>query len=243
MAHPPVRHEFAQQLKMYALAASAAGVSLLAAQTQAEVVYTPAHERIVPNHTYPLDLNNDGIIDFKFHASFTCTSFCEYIVGALTLEPQQKNEGEGAFFQRYGQTFAYALSAGAVIGPKAKFLAGNLLMASGSNDEGPGNCWGLWVNKRNHYLGLAFKLNKQVHFGWARLTEVCLKNGENGALLTGYAYETVANRPIVAGATPIPANEGDSLPISPTSPQPLPASLGTLAIGVQGISLWRRPSD
>ena len=55
-----------QQLNLYALAAGAAGVSLLAfAQpSEAKIVYTPAHKVIGTNGLYPLDLNRDGTIDF-----------------------------------------------------------------------------------------------------------------------------------------------------------------------------------
>jgi hypothetical protein len=54
------------QLNMYALAATAAGVSLLAlAQpSEAKIVYTPANVRLHLGKPYSLDLNHDGIVDF-----------------------------------------------------------------------------------------------------------------------------------------------------------------------------------
>src|SRR5271169_4356752 len=53
-------------LNMYALTASAAGVSLLAlAQpSEARIVYTKTHQVIGRNGVYPIDLNQDGVIDF-----------------------------------------------------------------------------------------------------------------------------------------------------------------------------------
>jgi hypothetical protein len=63
------------RLNSYALAAGAAGVSLLAlAQpADAEVVYTPANVTVSRNGSYKLDLNNDGIVDFFIveHAEFS----------------------------------------------------------------------------------------------------------------------------------------------------------------------------
>jgi hypothetical protein len=56
-----------QQLNMYALAASAAGVSLLALAQPAEgrIVYTPANIKITENGgLISFDLNHDGIPDF-----------------------------------------------------------------------------------------------------------------------------------------------------------------------------------
>jgi len=48
---------------MYALAASAAGVSLLALaqSSEAKVAYTKVHQVIGTNGIYSLDLNHDGI--------------------------------------------------------------------------------------------------------------------------------------------------------------------------------------
>lgn len=60
------------QLNMYALAASAAGVAVLALapSSEAKVVYTKVHHWLYPpNSHYRLDLNHDGITDFVFQIS------------------------------------------------------------------------------------------------------------------------------------------------------------------------------
>jgi hypothetical protein len=51
---------------MYALAASAAGVGILALGqvAEAKIVYTPANVSINPQVPYKLDLNHHGIADF-----------------------------------------------------------------------------------------------------------------------------------------------------------------------------------
>jgi hypothetical protein len=56
-----------QQLNLYALAASATGVGMLALAQSAEgtIIYTPAHIKLTPNHNFRLDLNHDGIKDFE----------------------------------------------------------------------------------------------------------------------------------------------------------------------------------
>ena len=58
----PLNHRLSQ----YALAASAAGVGVLALAQPAEarIVYTPAHRYIRLNHPLGIDLNRDGIVDF-----------------------------------------------------------------------------------------------------------------------------------------------------------------------------------
>ena len=56
-----------RQLNMYALAAGAAGVSLLAfpQPAQARIVYTKAHHVIGLGGHYDLNLNHDGKTDFR----------------------------------------------------------------------------------------------------------------------------------------------------------------------------------
>ena len=57
-----------QQLNMYAVMASAAGVGMLALSQPAEakIVYSPAHRLIESGQTVSLDLNHDGKADFSF---------------------------------------------------------------------------------------------------------------------------------------------------------------------------------
>jgi hypothetical protein len=54
------------QLHKYALAASAAGVGILALvqPAEAKIIYTPAHRTIPSGGHYQLDLNHDGVTDF-----------------------------------------------------------------------------------------------------------------------------------------------------------------------------------
>jgi hypothetical protein len=63
------------------------------------------------------------------------------------------------------------------------------------------------------------------------------------ATITGYAYETIPNKAILAGQTK-GTDEENSLvqpnPISRTAPARAPASLGALALGAPGLSIWRR---
>ncbi len=244
-----LRDSLHQHLYMYALAASAAGVSVLAMVQpgEAEIIYTPVYN-ITPNHTFHLDLNGDGTTDFKIHDSFTCTSFCEVIAGAITVKPAQAgNEVWG--YAAGSHSFASALPAGVLIGSTGKFSPNNKVMASGGYDAGTttvGFCAGPWKNQKNRYLGLKFMISGEVHFGWARLSETCGKNGENNALLTGYAYETVPNQGIIAGRTKGKADDGEIGSVAPpplSSPAPAPATLGLLAKGAPGRCIWRRNED
>jgi hypothetical protein len=202
------------QLNMYALAASAAGVSVLALPQPAEckIIYTHAHKTIVTNERYNLDLNHDGVADFIV-SNVLVAPFGSLLVCAanargtcLYAHSQQKNEIWGKPNQH--RNWAYALAAGVKVEPNPRrFLPKNSYMAGFSCD--PSGCThpsdnGPWKgNVRGRYLGLKFIIGGQVHYGWARLN-VSYKTGSNGgkylqATLTGYAYETIANKPIIAG--------------------------------------------
>jgi hypothetical protein len=97
---------------------------------------------------------------------------------------------------------------------------------------------GPWKNSVNRFLGLKFLINGEIHYGWARLTVLADKNRELvSAKLTGYAYETVANRPIVAGQT---SGTVEGASVTPTPIEHPQVQLGLLALGSGGLDAWRR---
>lgn len=110
---------------------------------------------------------------------------------------------------------------------------------------------GNWVVRGgvDGYLGLEFKIHGKDHYGWAHV-KTGLTIGHYSwfsAGLTGYAYETVAGKAIKAGQTHDAVAEWDeegvgtgASVVSPISDAPQPASLGMLALGPQGVPLWRR---
>src|SRR5208283_1243900 len=106
-----------QRLNMYALAAGAAGVSLLAlAQpSEAKVVYTKAHQVIGQNGVYNLDLNHDGTIDFLIQQCCGEGSSSIRSNGLLAKEALG-NAVQGSVANSH--KFAAALKTGARIGPK-----------------------------------------------------------------------------------------------------------------------------
>jgi len=235
-----------QQLNVYALAATAAGASLFVIpQTlRAEVVFTPAHVTLT-NGPLAIDLNHDGIADFTLSNKSIGAGCCQYtrsltVTGAFVGSSQ--NSAEGIALD------ASALGAGAVIGPRDLFLAAPLKMAVAFNDSNSFfHIFGQFANKENRFLGFRFVIHGENHYGWAALSVV--KAGFSGskpvisASLNGYAYETVANRPIVAGVTRnLAASLEDPSGVSSDVPMPQPATLGLLALGAPGLAIWRKQS-
>jgi hypothetical protein len=213
-----------QRLNSYAVAASAAGVGVLALVQPAEgkIVYHHAHHQIRPNRSYKLDLNHDGIADFIFKNLYGSQSG-----GALSLNVPfvWKNEAVWATAAGYA---ASALPAGIQVGSKARFgYASSDQMAAEVSHSGHLTSFGPWCGAKNRYLGLKFPIGNGKHFAWARLSVVCRRAGVF-ATLTGYAYETIPNKPIITGKTHGP----DVITLEP-------ASLGHLARGASSIPAWR----
>jgi hypothetical protein len=231
---------FLKKLNSYALAASAAGVGLLALAhpAEGEIIYTKANTKILPKSTFQLDLNNDGTADFELKDIHSHSFFTTW--GRLSVIPaQQGNQVWGHTYAHF-QDFASAFYAGVKIGPKGQFLPGSGLMAASTFNGGhayPGSasCTAPWANVSNRYLGFKFEISGEVHFGWARLNVAC-HNYEVAAVLTGYAYETVANRPILTGQTKGQDGEesASGQDRQPDSESVQPGSLGRLAQGAAG---------
>jgi len=232
---------------MYALAASAAGVGMLtlAQPAEAKIVYTPTHVRIGDHLLVDVDLNHDGKKDFTIGES-TWTTYMGMQVAMLSVIGDQTGNGIAAHFG-FGYAAASALAAAVRVGPKITTLAGPQVMAYeylvGGREP---QCRGPWDNVRRRYLGLKFVIKGKTHFGWARLNveakcSLPLK-GQVTAVLTGYAYETIPGKGIVAGATKGPDDSiGEQLDTAVlAAPEPEPASLGLFAQGAAGLVAWRR---
>jgi len=217
------------QLNQYALAASAAGVGLLALAQPAEakIVYTKAHTVIHGlNDCVSLDLNHDGIVDFRLEVRrmrypFTGQELAAYPPGASPTSNTVR--------RTYKRGWAAAYRAGVRIGPNGpharplKSIYNGALMefaCPASTCPGTHKSTGNWLDVRNRYLGLAFVIKGKIHYGWARLNASIGRSYGIRGLLTGYAYETVPNKAIITGKT-----EGPDVVTVP------PGSLGRLAQG------------
>lgn len=246
-------HLLDQRLRMYSLAASAASMSVaaLTCPANAEIVFTPAQAKLTHTSQFPIDFNHDGVIDFLiinqslYKTGISC-SFC----GQNLNVRGNGNLGEevvGKKFRLSGE--AAALPAGAIVGSPDQFVnarGADVLMASGFNsDNSFFNIYGEFSNTRNRFLGVKFEINGEVHYGWIRFAVVTV--GIRGsvpfltAVVNGYAYETVPNHPIVAGAR----SGSDTIGKNQTGSRSLAAptraaTLGLLAMGSPALSVWRR---
>lgn len=229
-----------KRLAMYAAAAGAAGVSMLAlaSPAQAEIVYTPAHIRVPQNGDFvPIDFSHDGVAEFSFwirsYADFGPTYVDLFIYG---------NHGLGAV-ETTGAAPTARLASGAVISSAQRFIRPPLVFGAtlmqleeyysqhGKNSF----CEGNWKQpETDRYLGVKIFISGQAHFGWIRLSAGCQTGkGSAGvnAIITGYAYNTEPGQPILAGQQN--TETGDSQMSRDRG------TLGQLALGAQGVDLWR----
>jgi hypothetical protein len=240
-----------RQVGQYALAAAVAGVSVLALAdpAAAEVVVTrktipiPVGSAATPEPV-AVSLANNGVHDLSLTLSQGSFGF------GRTLLVNTPNKNNGVTIGGSFDPYARALMRGAKIGPNAdSFLYAGLVEFSATS-QGVKYCKGYWGsnlthfigcgNPKNKYLGVSFLLDGQTHFGWVRLT-VTTNADLNGpaltATITGYAYETVPNKPILAGTA---GNATAEVRVSREIQNQDGASLGMLALGADGLALWRR---
>jgi hypothetical protein len=223
---------FHHQLGRYAAAASAAGVGVLAVAhpAEAKIVFTRAHVKITPNHKYFFDLNHDGIKDFELddnaHGSSAFVEIHALQTGnALAQAKTDCNPSVGVA----------ALNAGVLIG-KGQVFYGSLYCMAQKISEGSFGSWAFGV--KNRFLGFQFVIQGKKHFGWARLS---ISESPYVVELNGYAYETIPNKPIIAGKTNGPDQGSIEAPNrSLAVPGSQTATLGMLAQGAPALSIWRR---
>ena len=202
------------------------------------------------NGIHPLDLNHDGIIDFVIQQHGSGSSFNRLLANGAFGNAVEGSVG------KYNFTFGSALKKGATVGPGQRFVssshaAGEIMAGFSCTESGRCPWSGQWVNVTSRYLGLRFQIDGKIHYGWARLS-VQTEGSKITATLTGYAYET-----IVIGNPRWPNKRGgdESSSLGPPGSAPDSAaaavepiahptrrqSLGSLAAGAPGVTLWRQP--
>lgn len=239
------------QLAQYSLAAAVAGVGMLALAPPAagEVVVT---RKTIPIPLSPdgvrgpvkLSLANNGMDDFSFELfSSNVNSARERILTLDGATPRDRVIAMGDL-----NSYAAALQPGRKIGGTYGNLGSRLLVEASVSVGSSRYFQGFWGgNLKDQFLGVRFLIGGKPHYGWIRLTvttDTKLHGPVIAAKITGYAYETVANKPILAGA----GAETAVVTAKPTAEVHVPqhsrnqggTSLGMLALGADGLSLWRR---
>jgi hypothetical protein len=229
-----------RRLASYAAAAGGA-VALLGISdpADAKIVYTRVSVNLTAAESTEYVLRPDRIHPALTLSFKLCSSRCVH------LQATGKNGGEiigeSANFPSLGYP-ATLLTAGQQIGKngsfrdKATFAAENIVYYGESS-------YGNFFSVTNGYFGFEFSIDGQTHYGWGRMTTSSPDGPDSiSAKLTGFAYETIPNRRILAGqeqgSYAEPGAEGDG----PTA-QAGRSALGAIALGAAGVPVWRREED
>jgi hypothetical protein len=244
-----------RNLSAYALAAGSAGVALLACvqPSEAKVVITKTNI-VVPVNQGPIqfDIDGDGQNDFglsAFAGPSTCTFTQARVMphhqhpplgcpfdDQLRVVPAQAANEVWQAGTSYDVKCAADLGRGVRIDRLRPFAAGPMVMyGDAGTSEGNQFCPWRTGTPIKPYLGVKFlDAGGNLHYGWVRVTTNFVF-----ATITGYAYETIPNKPILAGAI----SEADEAALTPTDVTPQPATLGHLALGAAGLASWRREEE
>lgn len=171
-------------------------VSLFAVSNMAnaQVTYTdidPDYAGAENGATYDLDLNNDGIVDFKINYTSNGPSF------KLMINANSSNAIAGTYLNP-PYKYPSVLEANAEIGADFPFtwVTGNYQTLATSGYFGAP--YGYWFGAVDGYMGLRLKLGTSDYYGWLRMDVA-----ENGRsfLVKDYAYESTPGDSILAGNT------------------------------------------
>lgn len=223
-----------RQLNLYALAASAAGVAALALASPAEakIIYTPTRQVINSAFPYFLSLGENNVaFELAVRICPTTSSSCVRGDTSAALRIYGKYLGN-----TWANSIAVRPNCGTWDGAECALALkkGTKIPTTFANYRdvmvqrvvGGTRYEGSWLpGTKNRYLGLTFHLNEKIHYGWARVSVIPAHSApQMVAVLTGYAYETIPNKPIIAGKT----TGADVVTVQPGT---VPATLGTLALG------------
>lgn len=170
-----------------------------------QIIYTDIPDA-TPNATYPLDLNNDSVIDFLIQFDLSDMVMCK---------PQNNNAYSGNFVG--GVHLPWALSA-------TNSICDTLATWYDSNSPGTmawGASIGYWGGVTNKYLALKLIVGTNTYYGWARLD---LLATSSSFTIKDYAYESAPNACIQSGKNRLGINEDSIKNIFSIFPNPFISS-------------------
>lgn len=151
----------------------------------AQIIYTDIPDA-TPNATFPLDLNNDGNVDFMLQFGGSAGN-----IGVLCY-PQQNNAYAGNLVG--SDYLPWALSASTSICDSLSTWYGTNYpgtMALGANI-------GYWPGAIDRYLALKLIVGTNTYFGWVRIDVITTSTSFT---VKDYAYNSTPNDCIQAGQT------------------------------------------
>ncbi len=177
---------------------------LISSHSNAQISYTDIPDA-TPNATFPLDLNNDSIVDFMLHFGGSGGAIGAYCA------PQNNNAYSGNTVN--GDYFPWALSAGT---PICDTLA-TWYDVNFPGTMGLGTSIGNWPGQTDKYLALKLVVGTNTYYGWVRLDVYATSSSFT---VKDYAYESTPNACIVTGEIPLGITENATENFLSIAPNP-----------------------
>jgi hypothetical protein len=177
-----------------------------------QIIYTDIPDA-TPNATYPLDLNNDTIVDFLIQFDFGDKVMCK---------PQNNNAYSGNFVD--GVHLPWALSA-------SNSICESLATWYDANNHGTmawGTNIGYWIGATNKYLALKLLVGTNTYYGWVRLDLLATSTSFS---IKDYAYQSIPNACIQSGQTTLGTTETANKTNFSVIPNPFISSTTIQTIG------------
>ncbi len=171
----------------------------------AQIIYTDIPDA-TPNATYPLDLNNDTVVDFLIQHD---------MLDKVVCKPQNSNAYSGNFVGGVHLPWAF---------PSFTNICDTIVTWYGSNNPGTmawGTSIGHWVRETNKYLALKLIVGTNTYYGWVRID---LLAGSTSFTIKDYAYQRTPNTCIQTGQTTLGIDENTGKHIFSIFPNPFISS-------------------
>ncbi|MEX2381787.1 MAG: hypothetical protein WD490_05360 [Opitutales bacterium] len=179
----------------------------------------------------PWDVNGDEVVDFQLdRANWVQESFHDFALNSAEGGRGIVAPDENPRIQNLGSGFLVgpSLASGTMATAGAESLMRLLLIYGGTQQGSAEGIGGVgFTDGEPGYMGFAFDIGGDTHYGWARLilTPGPIDSGTTGLFIDGWAYES---DPDTAISTPIP------------EPATVATGLGMLALGAVGVRTWRK---
>ena len=191
---------------------------LFSVSANAQIVYTDVNPDSIlydnipgpsPTPYYNLDLDNNANNDFILTASYSGSLAIPVQYSSIVFaSPLNGNAVKDTLVNTINVPIPIPFNA--VIDSNLLFhqswqTSGLHSMKSENYNQNSGiTTYGLWDNLSDYYLGLRLLQSGQTYYGWVRL-RVNVAPGPSGGfaslIVQAYAYNTIANLPILAGQT------------------------------------------
>lgn len=195
-----------KKLKQY----SALAAPLVAGATavNGQIVYTnvsPDATIFKNQHAYPIDLDQDGTMDFivgVIDTIVTDTVNGDFFFHKVAALPYNDNSIVASSFKSHGNVFVYDVyfNKGNIIKPELGWnnATSQTMVGFQGYVTTAGTSYGSWANTANKYLGLRLTKGGKKYYGWARLDVKATKDTVYFTL-KDYAVQSTPDTAIAAG--------------------------------------------